>query len=84
MNESGLRTFMDAKARPEWDENIAKSKVPELTRENIAATLQTIHASRGALLERGRAGDLPQVRGALRYQRIGSNASIGSTRCTAS
>lgn len=53
MNESGLRTFMDAKARQDWDHNISKGDIPELTLENIQATFSTIHASRGELFERG-------------------------------
>ena len=74
MNESGLRTFMAAKAHHEWDENIAKGKVPELTRENLTATFQTIHASRGALFERGVLEIYLRCAVPLRYQRIGSNA----------
>lgn len=50
---SGLRTFMDATARKQWDENIDKRKVPELTYENVAATFKVMHASRGDMFERG-------------------------------
>lgn len=50
---SGLRTFMDAAARKEWDDNIDKGKVPELTRGNIEATFRELHAVRGDLFERG-------------------------------
>lgn len=53
MKESGLRTFLDRKAREEWDRQIYEGKVPELTPENIAATFSTIHAQRGDLFERG-------------------------------
>ena len=53
MNQSGLRTFLDRKAREEWDRQIYEGKVPELTPENIAATFSTIHAQRGDLFERG-------------------------------
>ena len=53
MNESGMRTFMDAKAREEWDESLTKGNYPDLTRENITATFQRLHDSRGELFERG-------------------------------
>ena len=53
MNESGLRSLMDAKARKDWDEALESGKFPELTRENIEATFQTLHASRGEMFERG-------------------------------
>jgi hypothetical protein len=50
---SGLRTFMDAQARKEWDENIDKCQVPELTCGNVEATFRELHAVRGDLFERG-------------------------------
>lgn len=50
---SGLRTFMDAAARKAWDENIDKRKVPELTYENVRATFEVMHQSRGDMFERG-------------------------------
>lgn len=53
MSESGLRTFMDRKAREEWDAKIAGRDIPELTRENIAATFAGLNGSRGELFERG-------------------------------
>jgi hypothetical protein len=53
MHESGLRTFMDAKARADWDKQIAEGKVPELTDGNVAGTFQMLHDSRGELFERG-------------------------------
>lgn len=53
MNESGLRTFMDAKARSEWDEKIHAQEVPPLTRENIEATFSSLHEARGDMFERG-------------------------------
>ena len=53
MNESGMRTFMDATARKAWDEQLYKGVVPELTLENIEATFKTLHAQRGDMFERG-------------------------------
>lgn len=50
---SGLRTFMDAATRKAWDENIHKRKVPELTFDNVKATFEVMHASRGAMFEQG-------------------------------
>lgn len=50
---SGLRTFMDAAARKQWDENINDRKVPELTYENVKATFEVMHATRGDMFERG-------------------------------
>lgn len=53
LDESGLRTFLDAKARKDWSEQIEKRECPPLTAENIAATFQGLHAQRGELFERG-------------------------------
>jgi hypothetical protein len=53
MSESGLRTFMDAKAREAWDKQVHEGNVPELTLENVVATFQSLHASRGDMFERG-------------------------------
>jgi hypothetical protein len=53
MNESGLRSFMDAQARKKWDEAVHEHDVPELTQANIEATFETLHASRGDMFERG-------------------------------
>jgi Domain of unknown function (DUF4942) len=53
MNESGLRTLMDATARAEWDEQLDKFKFPDLTAENIRATFQMLHATRGDMFDRG-------------------------------
>jgi len=53
MHESGLRTFMDATARKEWDEKIYAQDVPPLTVENIEATFSTLHSARGDMFERG-------------------------------
>lgn len=54
MKESGLRTFMDASARKEWDASLHdKEDVPELTMENVKATFQTMYNARGEMFERG-------------------------------
>ena len=54
MDESGLRTFMDAEARKKWTEQLCDSgELPELTAENVRATFQTMHAARGEMFERG-------------------------------
>lgn len=51
--ESGLRTFMDKKARAQWDEQLSSGEVPELTAGNIEATFTQIHSARGEMFERG-------------------------------
>ena len=53
MNESGLRSLMDAKARSKWDESLQKGEFPELTKRNIEATFTNLHDSRGEMFERG-------------------------------
>ncbi len=53
LRETGLRSFMDATARKEWDDAIQTRKVPDLTRANIEATFTTIYNSRGEMFERG-------------------------------
>jgi hypothetical protein len=53
LHRSGLRTFMDAKARDQWDEEIEKVRTPPLTTDNIRATFAQLHASRGEFFERG-------------------------------
>ena len=56
MNESGLRTFMDAQARKEWGEKVYSHDVPPLTFENITATFTNLHGARGDMFERGMLG----------------------------
>ena len=46
MKESGLRSFLDAKARGEWDKQITVGSVPPLTLENIVSTFAAIHGAR--------------------------------------
>ena len=53
LRESGLRTFMDAEAREQWDGAIAKNDVPALTRASIEATFAAMYDARGLMFERG-------------------------------
>lgn len=53
LHESGLRTFMDARARAQWHQQIADGEVPELTAANIEATFTELHDARGDMFERG-------------------------------
>ena len=53
MAESGLRTFMDAKAREEWDKGLRSEKCPELTWQNVQATFKNLYGSRADMFERG-------------------------------
>jgi hypothetical protein len=53
MHESGLRTFMDAKAREKWDKAIHEHKTPELTPENVNATFEQLYGARVDMFERG-------------------------------
>jgi hypothetical protein len=53
MNESGLRTFMDAKAREDWGRAIEKYDFPEFTFQNISATFRMLYSSRMDMFERG-------------------------------
>ena len=53
LSESGLRTFMDAHAREQWNKQIAEGDVPELTAANIEATFVQLYGARGDMFERG-------------------------------
>jgi len=53
LSESGLRTFMDAKARGQWNNQIAEGDVPELTAANIEATFAQLYGARSDMFERG-------------------------------
>ncbi|WP_423378742.1 DUF4942 domain-containing protein [Burkholderia sp. LMG 32019] len=53
LSESGLRSFMDAEARKQWDNQIAEGDVPELTVANIEATFAQLYGARGDMFERG-------------------------------
>lgn len=53
LDQSGIKTFMSAKVREEWDKAIGDLKVPELTAENIWATFQALYDQRGEMFEAG-------------------------------
>jgi len=53
MSESGLRTFMDAAAREEWDAQVYCGVVPALTLETIEATFARLYNTRRDMFERG-------------------------------
>ncbi len=53
LQESGLRTLMDATARETWAKQIAEGEVPELTAANIEATFGQLYEARGDMFERG-------------------------------
>ena len=53
LRASGMRTFLSAAAKKRWDKSIHDRDTPELTRENIAATFEKLHASRGDLFDEG-------------------------------
>jgi hypothetical protein len=64
MNESGMRTFMNAAAREKWDKTLYEAhssgrwkqqedRMPPLTEENIRATFAGLYAQRGELFEDG-------------------------------
>lgn len=53
LSESGLRSFMDAQAREQWDRQLAEGDVPELTAANIEATFAQLYDARGDMFERG-------------------------------
>lgn len=53
LDQSGLRSFLDATARAKWREAIDKEDVPELTVANVAATFELLFKERSAMFERG-------------------------------
>lgn len=56
MHESGLRTFMDAEARTQWDKTLYEGKaedIPDLTLETIWETFSNLNDQRGLMFERG-------------------------------
>jgi hypothetical protein len=53
MDESGLRSLMDAKARREWEAGLAAGEFPDLTAENVRTTFETLHGARADMFERG-------------------------------
>jgi hypothetical protein len=53
LQESGLRSLMDAKARADWSKTIVEGQFPALTPANVRDTFQMLHASRADMFERG-------------------------------
>lgn len=55
MNQSGMRTLMDAEARRKWDRDLHEngSKVPPLTTDTIRETFSALHDGRQEMFERG-------------------------------
>jgi len=53
LSESGLRSFMDARAREQWGKQLAEGDVPELTAANIEATFAQLYGARGEMFDRG-------------------------------
>jgi hypothetical protein len=55
MDESGMRSFMSAKKRAEWDNQIhgKKKDIVPLTRENIASTFEHLYDNRVDMMEQG-------------------------------
>jgi hypothetical protein len=53
MEQSGLRSFMDAKARAAWDQCLTALAAPPLTEASVRATFERLHEERNAMFERG-------------------------------
>lgn len=62
MDESGMRTFMDTKARSDWDKQLGvsyegrheqRAPLPEFTAGNVQATFGALYAQRGEFFDRG-------------------------------
>lgn len=54
LDESGLKSLMDATAREQWNKTLDNGKdVPELTRDNIIATFKHLHSVREDMFDRG-------------------------------
>src|ERR1035438_5839851 len=49
MQESGMRSLMSASKRSEFDDQVSKSLMPELTREAVYATFGALHESRAEI-----------------------------------
>jgi hypothetical protein len=56
IDESGMKTFMGAKAITEWDEMVIEPKrfkeLPEITLDNIKATFEALNRDKGAMFNR--------------------------------
>lgn len=53
MDESGLKSLMDATARSKWTDQLDRFEFPELTEPNVRATFKLLHDTRGDMFERG-------------------------------
>lgn len=53
MNESGMLSLMDAKARADWNDQMHSSTIPAVTREAIESTFGELHEKRVDIFERG-------------------------------
>lgn len=53
LEQSGLRSFLDATAREQWRKALETDEVPEVTQANIEATFAALYSSRGDMFERG-------------------------------
>lgn len=53
MEESGLLTFMDTKARAEWQKSLHEHTYPEFTYETVKETFGSLYLARGEMFERG-------------------------------
>lgn len=53
LDESGLRSLMDATARATWNKAIGDGEFPELTLANVRSTFAALHEARGDMFERG-------------------------------
>lgn len=56
IDESGMKTFMGAKAISEWNEMVIEphkfKDLPEITMDNIQATFEALHKDKGAMFNR--------------------------------
>lgn len=53
MSQSGLMTFMDAKAREDWRKQLDSDTLPPLTSENIRYAFARVYRTRAEMFERG-------------------------------
>lgn len=53
LDQTGLRSFFDSKAKEEWRDAIEKLTTPPLTAENIEATFAGLYEQRHEIMERG-------------------------------
>ncbi len=53
MLKSGMISLMDAQTRDEWHKNLDEGELPEISEDNILATFEQLHQSKGEVFERG-------------------------------